>query len=86
MATWKQIQNELNNGKKVFRAEWDDCRYVRKAVDADMEFINYPTEGVIVEDCNKRECDCKIVIYQPTKEDTIANDWYELKVYAAAMN
>ncbi len=84
--TWKQIQNEINAGKKVFRAEWDDCRYVRKAIESDVEFINYPVEGVAVEDCNRRECDCKIAIFQPSKEDMVANDWFELKTYAQAEN
>lgn len=84
--TWKQIQHEINSGNKVFRAEWDDCKYVRKAMEADVEYINYPPEGVIVEDCNQRLCDCKIAIYQPTTEDMVANDWFVLKVYAEAMN
>ena len=83
---YKHIQTELEKGNKVFRAEWDDCRYVRKAEESDVEFINYPTDGIIVEDCNKRQCDCNIAIYQPTKEDTMANDWYVLKVFASAEN
>ena len=84
--TWKEIQHEINTGNKVFRSEWEDCKYVRRAVDSDIDFINYPVEGVTVEDCNRRQCDCKIVIYQPTKEDTIAKDWFVLKVYATAEN
>lgn len=84
--TYKQIQHELNEGKKVFRSEWEDCKYVRKAVESDVEFINYPVENIIVEDCSKRQCDCRIVIYQPTKEDMVANDWFVLKVFSAAEN
>lgn len=84
--TWKQIQNEIESGQKVFRSEWSDCKLVRKAEESDVEYINYPVEGITVEDCSKRECDCKIVIYNPTKEDTMANDWYVMKVYASAEN
>jgi|GEM_PF-3760401 len=84
--TWKQVQHLINDGKKVFRAEWEECKYVRKAVDSDIEFINYPVENAVVEDCNKRKCDCKIIIYTPSPEDARANDWYELKVFASAEN
>lgn len=68
----------IDNGMIVSRTTWNDCKVVRAAKESDVEFINYPTEGIVVEDCEKRLCDCKIIIYTPTESDKTATDWVKV--------
>ncbi len=66
---------EVGKGMYAKREAWDDCRLVRSATEGDREFINYDPQGIVVEDCKKRVCDCAIVIYRSTPEDDEAIDW-----------
>lgn len=66
---------EAENGSVITRESWDECRIVRKAAEGDYEFINYPVEGVMVDACAQRQCDCKIIIYRSNKEEREATDW-----------
>ncbi len=75
MLTYKQVQEQIFSGKKATREKWGTCRHIRAAIESDEEFINYPYKGLIVQDCNKVECDCAIFIYRPTTEEMSANDW-----------
>lgn len=73
--THKQIQHEINLGKKAYRKEWDNnCRFIRKV---NNDEINFPSGAVLIEDnCEKINLGPgTIIIYQPTKEDMKADDW-----------
>lgn len=55
--------------------ESEDCRIIRQGDEGDRDYINYDPAGMIVEDCKKRVCDCKIIIYRETEADKLATDW-----------
>lgn len=65
----------LKEGVQVTRHGWGLCKIVRKATEGDVDYINFPPEGLIVEDCSGRICDCKIAIFQPTVGDEEAEDY-----------
>ena len=69
------LKDKISKGLPATRKSWGDCKIVRAAVEGDYDFINYPPTGLFVTDCPKRECDCKIAIYNPSKEDLAADDW-----------
>ena len=54
---------------------WNLCKTIRQATDADFDYINCPPEGIIVEDCENRACDCKIAVHVPTEEDKKHTDY-----------
>lgn len=65
----------LKEGVTITKHSWDLCKTIRAAKESDVDYINYPPEGVIVEDCENRQCDCKIAIYTPTEADQQAEDF-----------
>lgn len=76
--TYETAKQLVLNGMTLSRTSWDSCKVIRAAKESDVEFINFSTEGIIVEDCEKRLCDCKIIIFNPTHEDKVANDWVKV--------
>lgn len=73
--TYNEVQQKIISGEKAIREKWGECRHIRLAVESDEEYINYPYKGLIVQDCNKTECDCKISIFHASTEEMVANDW-----------
>ncbi len=69
MFNLEQAKKKVEEGHSVTNISWGACKIIRKATLADEDIINYPHEGVIVETCEDRICDCKTIIYQPTPED-----------------
>lgn len=72
--TYKQIQHELNIGKKAYRKEWVNAkRFIRQNKNDNPD---NPQTGELTEDCDGTVVGPgTIVIYQPTQEDMKANDW-----------
>ena len=71
----EEAREKARQGESVKREKWDDCRHVRQAKESDADYINYPIEGILVDACDNRVCDCTIIIYKPTEEDQQATDW-----------
>lgn len=65
----------LNEGHEIIRPSWGVCAYIRLAVESDIDYLNYPTQGLIIQSCDKRTCDCKVILYVPTSEDLKADDF-----------
>lgn len=65
----------ITDSIRVKSPSWDSCKIIRKAILSDEDYINYPHQGIIVEDCTNRKCDCKIAIYIPTPDDEQLNDF-----------
>lgn len=65
----------LKENLVITKSSWGLCKTIRQATLADEDYINYPHQGVIVEDCSHRNCDCKIAIHQPAEEDKKAEDY-----------
>lgn len=72
---YKEVQEKVFSGKKAVREKWGIGKYIRSAVESDEEFINYPHKGLIVVECDRADCDCKICIFHASNEDMVANDW-----------
>ncbi len=73
--SYKEVMSCLSESKKASRRSWDTCKVIRLAKESDVDYINYPIEGILVSDCDMARCDCKIAIYQPSQEDLDATDW-----------
>lgn len=73
--TYKEVQEQIVAGKSAIREKWGECKHIRSAIESDEEFINYPHKGLIVQDCDKTNCDCKISIFHASTEEMTANDW-----------
>lgn len=57
------------------RKDWGDCRIVRAGIESDIEYTNYVVEGILVEDCANKKCDCRVAIYKASSDDLNAIDW-----------
>lgn len=66
---------QVKIGKYAYRKGWGECQVIRSAEESDRDFINFEPKGLIVSDCKRRVCDCRVVIYQQTPEDGKAVDW-----------
>lgn len=66
-------------GAKFKRQTWDECKHIRMAVESDYDLINYDINGLIVEDCEQKKCDCKIGVWAFTPEDVKAQDYIQLQ-------
>lgn len=70
-----QAKEKVKEGNHVTNLAWGACKIIRSAQESDVEYINFPPEGLIVEDCEQKICDCKIAIFQPTEEDLKSTDY-----------
>jgi hypothetical protein len=73
--SYKEMLGCLSDTKRASRGSWDTCKVIRNARESDIDYINYPIENILVSDCDMARCDCKIAIYNPSKEDLEAKDW-----------
>lgn len=80
LLTLPEVKEILVNkpGAKFIRKIWDKCRYIRAAIPSDYDAINYDINGVIVEDCKAKVCDCAIGVWAFTPEDVDAKDYIEI--------
>ena len=73
-----EIAEEFVKGGRATakRAAWANCKIIRlwNVGDADYVDLNN-TDGVIMEECDEKICDCKIGVYFATDEDAAAEDW-----------
>lgn len=72
---YEQAKEKINEGNHITAQRWALCKILRKATEADVDYINFPPEGLIVESCENRNCDCKIAIHNPTEEDLESDDY-----------
>lgn len=63
---------------KFKRAGWDVCRFIRMPIDSDYDVINFDINGVIIEDCKAKVCDCTVGVWPFTPEDATANDYVRI--------
>lgn len=74
--TYDQMMERMVGGKPVAaRMSWPECDVIRPAKESDVEYINYPIKDIMVKDCAKPACDCKIIIFKPSIKDYQAKDW-----------
>lgn len=73
--TYAEAHEKALTGETIWIPSWGECRVVRPATEGDVDFINYPIEGILVDACEKRSCDCKVIIYQPTAQEQLSTDW-----------
>lgn len=74
--TYTSAKEEIKRGAKVRRPSWARGRHLRMGNEGDRDFIDQDNiEGMIVDDCPQRHCDCEICIYNPTPEDLVAEDF-----------
>lgn len=74
---YKEAILAVREGNVVDRAAWNECKIIRLHTESDCDFTNIDTwQGVVVEDCRERKCDCNIGLYRPSAEDIVATDFY----------
>ena len=76
--TYEVAKEAAMRGSVIQR--YGDCREIRLSTVGDYDHIpNVNLDGVLVEDCENRKCDCKTGIFRPTEEDLLATDWRIIK-------
>ncbi len=71
-----EAKNAVIQGHSVTRPSWGNCKKIRPYVESDADFIDVgDTSELIVEDCERKECDCRIGIWVPVEDDRTAADY-----------
>lgn len=77
MATWKEVEKAIKEGKGARRPYWQQCKIIRGWLGGDADYFMTPiadTIDIIMQQCDI-PCDCKIGIWQKNQEDVKAEDW-----------
>ena len=76
MFNYEAAQHKIKEGQTLTRAGWGACKTIRLAKDSDQDYVGeVDLEGLTMEDCATKICDCKIGIFHPTEEDKKAEDY-----------
>ncbi len=76
MALFTTVEQALSTGKKARRADWPDCKVIRRSIESDHDFFVHDVDlsEAIIESC-KKTCDCEVGVWVPGEGDKEADDW-----------
>lgn len=79
LISYTEALQAIGKGEKVTAKRWD-CKYVRLPQLSDHDFLNADSlEGLIIEDCDRKVCDCRVGVWAQQPEDKLAEDYYVIE-------
>lgn len=76
---FERVKGALKEGWEARLPQWESCRTIRAWKDSDADYFVHDipanTEDAIVMEC-ERQCDCKVGIYAPAKEEVESDQWF----------
>lgn len=79
---YSEAIDRVLSGSVLSRPKWGNCRIIRRGEERDRDHMLdvEKIEKYVIDDCQKRTCDCAISAFAPTQDDIQADDYYLVTV------